>query len=55
MCDNFKCYSLNVVHASSIVHSSQVDAGLFHPCFLAFFSDRYFYFQYFQIYTSIIT
>jgi len=45
ICDNFKCYSLNVIHASSQV---SMDAGLyFHHCFFAFFSDLYFYFKYY--------
>jgi len=29
MCDNFKCYSLNVVHVCSIVIHKDMDAGLY--------------------------
>jgi len=36
--DNLKCYIVNVVHASSIVRSSQIgmDTWLLHLCFFAF-------------------
>jgi len=39
MCENFKCYSLNVVHACSIViHKWVWMLGYISPLFLCFFS-----------------
>jgi len=38
MCDNFKCYSLNVVHAySMVVHKWVWMLGYISPLFLCFF------------------
>jgi len=44
MRDNFKCYSLNVVHACSIVLQVGMDAGYISPLFLCFFQRSLFLF-----------
>jgi len=45
MCDNFKCYSLNVVHACSIVvHKWIWMLGYISPLFLCFFQRSLFLF-----------